>query len=163
MNWYTRYPVVIFSKQGAGITQPADLAGKTVGIPGPFGASYVAYRGILEAGGLSEADVKLESIGFTQAAAISQGAVDAAVDYGVNGPIVLGLEGVPTEQDRAGRLYAHPGQRPRDQRNDDCRRPRVWWQRMVRATTKAIDYTLAESGRGVRDFAGLRARGRWRE
>ncbi len=99
MNWFSRYPVVIFSKQDAGITQPADLAGTTVGIPGPYGASYVAYRGILEAGGLTEEDVKLESIGFTQAAAVSQGSVDAAVDYGVNGPIVLATGGYADQQD----------------------------------------------------------------
>lgn len=98
MNWYTKYPVVIFAQEGAGINEPADLAGKTVGIPGPFGASYVAFRGILEAAGLSEADVRLESIGFTQAAAVSAGTVNAAVDYGVNGPIVLAEEGIATTQ-----------------------------------------------------------------
>lgn len=48
MNWYTRFPSVIFAKAEANITQPADLAGKTIGIPGPFGASYVAFRGILK-------------------------------------------------------------------------------------------------------------------
>ena len=51
LNWYTRFPVVIFSKAERGIAQPADLAGKTIGIPGTFGASYVALRGILEAAG----------------------------------------------------------------------------------------------------------------
>ncbi|MEZ4614198.1 MAG: ABC transporter substrate-binding protein [Caldilineaceae bacterium] len=76
MNWYTKFPVVIFAKQSAQIVEPRDLAGKTIGIPGPFGASYVAFRGILEAAGLTEADVKLESIGFTQVAAISADTVD---------------------------------------------------------------------------------------
>jgi NitT/TauT family transport system substrate-binding protein len=89
MNWYTRYPVVVFAKESAGIVAPEDLAGKRVGIPGPFGATYVAYRGILEAAGLSEADVQTESIGFTQAAAVSEETVDAAVDYAVSGPVVL--------------------------------------------------------------------------
>jgi NitT/TauT family transport system substrate-binding protein len=96
MTWYTKYPVVIFSTADAGIVEPADLTGKSVGIPGPFGASYVAYRGILESAGLSERDVKMESIGFTQAAAVASGAVDAAVDYAVNGPVVLAQEGIET-------------------------------------------------------------------
>ncbi|MBW7883278.1 MAG: ABC transporter substrate-binding protein, partial [Caldilineaceae bacterium] len=48
MNWYTRYPVVIFAKEEQQLSQPAGLRGKKVGIPGPFGASYVALRGILE-------------------------------------------------------------------------------------------------------------------
>lgn len=89
MNWYTRYPVVVFAKEAAGITQPADLAGKRIGMPGPFGATYVALLGILEAAGLTESDVQLESIGFTQAAAVSEGTVDAAVDYAVSGPVIL--------------------------------------------------------------------------
>ncbi len=97
-NWYTKFPVVVFAKPAAGIEKPADLRGKTIGIPGPFGASYVALRGVLEAGGLSEQDVKLDSIGFTQAAALSQGQVDAAVDYAVNGPVVLALQGITTTQ-----------------------------------------------------------------
>jgi NitT/TauT family transport system substrate-binding protein len=89
MNWFTRYPVVVFAKESAGIREPADLAGKRIGIPGPFGASYVAFRGILEAGGLTEEDVDMESIGFTQVAAIDQGTIDAAVDYAANGPVVF--------------------------------------------------------------------------
>jgi NitT/TauT family transport system substrate-binding protein len=97
-NWYSSYPVVLFAKAENGITQPVDMAGKSIGIPGPFGASYVAFRGLLEAAGLNESDVQLESIGFTQAAAVSEDAVDAALDYAVNGPVVLGLEGVETTQ-----------------------------------------------------------------
>jgi NitT/TauT family transport system substrate-binding protein len=89
MNWYTQYPVVVFAKEEAGIREPADLAGKRIGIPGPFGATYVALLGIMEAAGLAERDVQLESIGFTQAAAVSAGTVDAAVDYAVSGPVVL--------------------------------------------------------------------------
>ena len=97
-NWYTRFPVVVFAKPAAGIKKPADLRGKSIGIPGPFGASYVALRGVLEAGGLNEQDVKLNSIGFTQAAAVSQDQVDAAVDYAVNGPVVLALQGITTTE-----------------------------------------------------------------
>jgi NitT/TauT family transport system substrate-binding protein len=93
MNWFTRYPVVVVAKAASGIRGPADLAGRRVGLPGPFGASYVAFRGILEAGSLTEADVKMESIGFTQAAALSQGTIDAAVDYAANAPVVLRFAG----------------------------------------------------------------------
>jgi len=45
MNWYTRYPVVIFAKTEQGIGTPADLAGKTIGIPGPFGAPMSPFGG----------------------------------------------------------------------------------------------------------------------
>ncbi len=93
MNWFTRYPAVVFAKESAGIRAPEDLAGKRIGLPGPFGANYVAFRGILEAAGLTEADVDMESIGFTQAAAVDQDTIDAAVDYAANGPVVLRHEG----------------------------------------------------------------------
>ncbi len=98
MNWYAKYPVTVFAKADRNLTQPSDLKGLRIGLPGLFGANYVALRGILEAGGLTEDDVSLESIGFTQSAAVSQDTVDAAVDYAVNGPIVLAQEGISTTQ-----------------------------------------------------------------
>lgn len=97
-EWYTRYPVVVVAPEGSGIVDPADLVGRTIGLPGLFGANYVALRGVLEAGGLAESDVTLESIGFTQAAALSEGTVEAAVDYGVNSPVLLAQEGIATTQ-----------------------------------------------------------------
>jgi NitT/TauT family transport system substrate-binding protein len=97
-RWYTQYPVVAFALADQPLATPADLAGTRVGVPGPFGANYVALRALLEQGGLSESDITLESIGFTQAAAVSQGMVDVAIDYAVNGPVVLALEEIDTVQ-----------------------------------------------------------------
>lgn len=98
MNWYTSYPVTLFAKADAGIHQPSDLAGRTIGVPGPFGATYIALRALLDVAELTEADIQMESIGFTQASAVSEGLVDAAVDYAVNGPVVLGNAGIETVQ-----------------------------------------------------------------
>ena len=92
-NWFPRFPVVVFAPAESGIRAPKDLEGKKVGIPGLFGASYVAWKGLAYATGLNEESVTLESIGFTQAAAIQEGVVDAAVDYVVNGPVQLRLAG----------------------------------------------------------------------
>lgn len=141
MNWYSQYPVVIFAKSDAGITQPSDLAGRTIGIPGPFGASYVAFRGILEAAGLTEADVKLESIGFTQAAAISEGTVDAAVDYGVNGPVVLAQAGVETTQIKLDDYLQMPANGLVTNEQTIADNPELVGK-MVRASLKAVQYTL---------------------
>ena len=141
MNWYTKYPVVIFAKSAVGITEPADLAGKSIGIPGPFGASYVAFRGILEAANLTEADVTMESIGFTQVAAISEDLVDAAVDYGVNGPVVLAQAGIETTQitlDGHLQMPANGLVTNETTLQDD---PDLV-AKMVRATLKATQYTL---------------------
>jgi NitT/TauT family transport system substrate-binding protein len=141
MNWYTKFPVVIFAKAEAAITEPIDLAGKTIGIPGPFGASYVAFRGILEAAGLTEADVTLESIGFTQAAAVSADTVDAAVDYGVNGPVVLAQEGIETTQIALDGYLQMPANGLVTNEETLAENPELV-QKMVRATLKAIQYTL---------------------
>jgi len=141
LTWWTRYPVVAMAKADSGIVSPGDLAGKRIGIPGPFGANYVAYRGILEAAGLSEQDVKTESIGFTQAAALMAGTVDAAVDYAVNGPVVLAAEGVETVQFGLDDYLHIPanGLVTNDQMIEE--QPELVGA-MVRATARAIQYTL---------------------
>lgn len=141
MNWYTQYPVVIFAKTEAQITEPADLKGKTIGIPGPFGASYVALRGILEAASLSESDIKLESIGFTQAAALSEDKVDAAVDYGVNGPVVLGLAGIETTQIKLDQYLRIPANGLVTNQTLIDTQPELV-QKMVRASLKGAKYTV---------------------
>jgi NitT/TauT family transport system substrate-binding protein len=89
MRWYRKFPVVLFSKAEKGIKSPLDLAGKRVGLPGLFGASYVGWEAMVFASGLDPAKVNLESIGFTQASAVSTDKVDAALDYVVNGPVQL--------------------------------------------------------------------------
>ena len=141
MNWYTQYPVVIFAKAAEGITEPADLAGKTIGIPGPFGASYVAFRGVLEAAGLTEVDVTLESIGFTQAAAVSEDSVNAAVDYGVNGPVVLAQAGIDTTQIKLDTYLRIPANGLVTNEKTLADNPELV-AKMTRATLKSIQFTL---------------------
>lgn len=94
-QWYRKFPIAIFSLKDKNIVKPADLKGKTVGLPGFFGATYVGWKAFANANGLSDSDVKLQEIGFTQAAAVQQGKVDAAVGYIVNEPIVLTQGGFP--------------------------------------------------------------------
>jgi NitT/TauT family transport system substrate-binding protein len=92
-EWWQRFPVAIASLAETGIETPSDLAGRTVGIPVLFGASYIGWQALVNATGLDPSDVKLETIGYSQAPSLSEGRVEAAVIYANNEPIVLAQEG----------------------------------------------------------------------
>jgi NitT/TauT family transport system substrate-binding protein len=89
MNWYRRFPVCVVSLAEAGIRQPADLAGRLVGTPATYGASYIGWRALLDVAGMDEAQVELVSIGYTQVAALTSGQVEAAICYAMNEPVQL--------------------------------------------------------------------------
>lgn len=93
LEWFQRYPVAIVSKADAGIVTPADLRGRTVGLPGFFGASYVGYVGLLAANGLAETDVNANDIGFTQIESLLTGQSEAVVVYVNNEPVQLAARG----------------------------------------------------------------------
>ena len=96
-QWYQDYPIAVMAKQGSGIVTPTDLVGRRIGIPGLFGASYVGFEGLLYAHGLTDADVDLVEIGFTQAEALAQDQVEAVVVYVNNEPVRLRLQGIPVD------------------------------------------------------------------
>ncbi len=93
--WYQRFPVAIIALEDQPLTVPDDLRGLSIGIPETFGASYIGLRALLKAGGLREADIDLQAIGYTQLAALTTGSVDAVVVYANNEPAVLTQQGIP--------------------------------------------------------------------
>lgn len=96
--WYHRFPVGIAAPVDLGITEPEDLAGRVVGIPGLYGASYIGLRALLSAAGLSEADLgELRAIGFTAPENICTQQVDAAVIYIVNEPVAIEDQCTPVD------------------------------------------------------------------
>ncbi len=94
MALYQRVPVTVFSLPKANIKAPANLRGKTIGIPGAFGSSYFALQALLDSAGLRENDVRLATIGFTQLDAVRSGKVDAAVGYVNNEVVQLRASGI---------------------------------------------------------------------
>lgn len=93
MGWWQDYPVGVVALAEEGIRSPEDLAGKKIGLPGPFGASYIGLRALLDEAGLEESDVTLDSIGFNQIEALVAGQDQAAVIYVNNEPIQLSAQG----------------------------------------------------------------------
>jgi NitT/TauT family transport system substrate-binding protein len=92
-NYYSSFPVSIFSLKEKNITTPKDLIGKKVGLSGYFGATYTGWRAMLYAANIKEDAIQTQDIGFTQVAAVAQGLVDAAAGYSNNEPVQLRLAG----------------------------------------------------------------------
>ncbi len=88
-EWFQRYPVALAALEGSGITQVGDLAGRTVGVTGRFGANYVALRALLAAGGLTEDDLLLEEVGYNVPPLLCMGRLDAAMVYVANEPVQI--------------------------------------------------------------------------
>ncbi|MBK9714604.1 MAG: ABC transporter substrate-binding protein [Kouleothrix sp.] len=89
-----QFATVLFSKADSNIKTPADLKGKSVGIPGHFGASYIGLLALLYANKMQESDLNLQDIGFAQVAALAEGKVQVASGYGNNEPIQLEQQGL---------------------------------------------------------------------
>ncbi len=93
MAWYQDYPVAIVANAEAGITTPADLRGKRIGLPGLYGANYIGLRALLNEGGVLEQDVTLDAIGFNQVEAFVSGQEEIIVGYAANEPVQLKAQG----------------------------------------------------------------------
>jgi NitT/TauT family transport system substrate-binding protein len=93
-NWFRRFPVGVVALEGSGIQTPEDLVGRKVGIPETFGAaSYIGWRALTAATGLTDEDVQLEVIGYAALENLTVGRVEAAVIYANNEPVQLGQRG----------------------------------------------------------------------
>ena len=92
-GWYKEYPVTVVTTDPE-IQTAADLKGKTIALPGLYGATYVGLRALLSSAGLGEGDVTLNSIGYTQVEAITAGKEQTVVGYTTNEPIILASNGI---------------------------------------------------------------------
>lgn len=88
-QWFHDFPVGIVYSPESGITSVADLAGRKIGIPGRFGASYSGLIALLAANGMTEADIQLEEIGFNAPEVFCLGRIEASVVYANNEPLQI--------------------------------------------------------------------------
>jgi len=90
---FQKYPVSLIVPASSPIKTLADLKGHTIGVPGLYGSTYTGLLALLYSAKLSLADVKVQSIGFTQVAALVGHKVDAVVGYSNNEPLRLQKQG----------------------------------------------------------------------
>ena len=90
------YPAVVIVPDESPIATLADLKGHSIGIPGRYGENWFALLVALRTAGLSEDDVEIKEIGYTQQAALTTGKVDAIVGFSNNEAVQFALGGLAT-------------------------------------------------------------------
>jgi NitT/TauT family transport system substrate-binding protein len=147
MALYQRVPNALFSLAEAGIVEPQDIAGKTIGLPGLFGTSYTAFLALLRTAGLEESDVTVQQIGFTQLEAVASGRVDAAMGFINNEPLILGRQGIETQVIPVGPLSPALGSGVVT--SETVLEDADLVQRFLRATRRGLELTLGDPERAV--------------
>lgn len=92
---YEDYPAVLIVPADSPIEGPEDLAGHSIGLPGPYGQNYFFLLTLLAEAGLTEAQAEVEYIGFTQQAALSAGHVDSVIGFANNDLVQFTHAGLP--------------------------------------------------------------------
>ncbi|WP_108833021.1 ABC transporter substrate-binding protein [Actinomyces sp. Marseille-P3109] len=92
-GYYQSYPACLIVPEDSSINTPADLKGKTVGTPGRKGETWYALQLAMDTASLTESDLTIQDIGYTQQAALVGGKVDAVVGFSNNDAIQVGQSG----------------------------------------------------------------------
>lgn len=92
---YQSFPVAIIGEADTVPTDPADLAGRSIGTPGQFGSSWHALLALLDAGGLTPDDITIrEYPQFNQVDGLSNGDVELITGFRNNEPLRLADRGM---------------------------------------------------------------------
>lgn len=86
---YRQSPITLIVPADSPIHTLADLRGHSIGVPGLYGATYIGLLGLLKSAGLTQQDVTIKAIGYTQKPALMSHQVDAVMGYLNNEPIVF--------------------------------------------------------------------------
>lgn len=107
---YARFPSVVVATAASGISRPADLRGRRLGIPCRCGSSWVMLQALLESAGLTPDDLEIVLYpDFGQVVALRERQVDAATGFANNEPVQLELAGIETVVLRVDDVTPLPG------------------------------------------------------
>jgi NitT/TauT family transport system substrate-binding protein len=95
-SYYRTYPVEVIVPASSSINALGDLKGRTIGLPGKYGENWFGLLVALQTAGLTQADVKIQEIGYTQTAALTSGKVDAVVGFSNNDAVAFQQRGFAT-------------------------------------------------------------------
>lgn len=148
---YAQFPSVVIARADSGIRTPADLAGRSLGIPGRFGSSWVMLQALLASAELTPDDVDIRLYpDFGQAVALREGQVEAATGFANNEPVQLGLAGLETNILRVDQVVPLPG--PGLTVGETTLRGKEdALRRFVAATLRAMDEIVAQPELGLDD------------
>jgi len=93
--YYTEYPVRIIVPEDSDIYTVADLRGHNIGFPGQFGENWFALLIALKEAGLTQEDLTLSEIGYTNLPSLTTGKVDAVVGFANSDVINFETAGFP--------------------------------------------------------------------
>ncbi len=77
-GYYQGYPGCVIAREDSAVASLADLKGRVVGLPGRMGENWYALQVAMRNAGLTESDLTILEIGFTQQAALAQPKSDAS-------------------------------------------------------------------------------------
>lgn len=143
LAWYQRYPVGVAALGKDSLPDPAAMKGLKIGTPVLYGASWVGFQALLEAGGLKETDVTVDTIGFNQVEALATGQDEAVVVYVPNEPVQLRAQGYEVSLLRVADYLPLVGNGLLTNEDTLKENPELV-RRMVRATYRGIADTLAD-------------------
>ncbi len=137
---YAKFPPAIIALSKSGIKTPKDLKGKKIGLP-LYGTSLLAVKAILNKAGISEKDVQLIDVGYTQISSLTSGKVDAVVGFANNEPLNLTAQGYSINQIDSWHYFPLVGHGLITGKGTLAANPKMV-QAMVRATVKGMKYAL---------------------
>lgn len=146
---YARDPNVVFSLAESGIESVEDLAGRSIGVPGRYGSSWVALQALLASADLTPEDVEIVTYpDFGQSVAVAQGQVDAATGFVTNEPVQLRLQGLDVNVLHVDDVARLPGPGLVTGRDTLDRRGEAL-QAFADATLRAMQDIVADPQRGL--------------